>query len=89
MPEKVRERSALFHEALDRYLEPVVAGAEERALCARGLWHAAQLLVAGGRAEEARGALEEILKEFPDPDYLDRARDLLTRLNKKTQKETR
>lgn len=89
MPEKVRERSALFHEALDRYHEPVVAGAEERALCARGLWHAAQLLVAGGRAEEARGALEEILKEFPDPDYLDRARDLLTRLNKKTQKETR
>jgi tetratricopeptide (TPR) repeat protein len=77
------ERRLLINQALDQYLLPVVFFAELRAPCARGLWYAAELYRSLGENDQALVRAHEIVEQFPEPDYLSKAQELIKQLEKK------
>lgn len=85
MPEKRAERRKLINEALDQFLFPVAHHAELKDLCAEGLWQAASIYARLGRLEESRLRAREIIDHFPEPAYVEQARELLN--NQPNQEE--
>ncbi|MGF1678684.1 MAG: tol-pal system YbgF family protein [Candidatus Methylacidiphilales bacterium] len=83
MPEKRATREIELNRALDHYLFPVVAHPELRALCAEGLFQAAQILRHIGQEEDARLRATELIEFYPEPTYVGRARELLQQLKPK------
>lgn len=82
LPEKRDERDRLIQQALDAYLYPVAFHAELQKLCAEGLLNAAVLYARTGQTAEARQAAEELIAQYPEPDLVPKARDLLSKLKK-------
>jgi len=82
MPEKRSERNRLIQAVLDNYLYAAVFRADFPAMAAQGLYQAALMNVKIKDTEQARAELDEILKEFPEPEYVAQARDLLKKMDK-------
>jgi tetratricopeptide (TPR) repeat protein len=79
------QRAALLQQALDEFLFPVVFYPENQKLTARALWNAADLAARNDQTAPAALWAKEIVQEFPDPDYLARAKDLTQKLETKTK----
>ncbi|GAB4239079.1 MAG: hypothetical protein OHK005_00170 [Candidatus Methylacidiphilales bacterium] len=84
IPEKRSERAHLINEALNNALYPAVFHASFRKLSADGLFLAAQIYAKAGEPDRAVVALEEIIREFPEPELIPKAETLLNKLKPKT-----
>lgn len=87
MPEKRAERRRLIQAALDHYLYAAVFRPEFRELAAQGLYQAALLNVKINDPDQARIMAEEIIKEFPEPEFAAQAQELLQKMDKNSGKK--
>lgn len=87
MPEKRTERSRLIQAALDNYLYAAVFRPEFREAAAQGLYQAALLNVKINDLTQARFMAEEIVKEFPEPEFVAQAQELLQKMDKNSGKK--
>jgi hypothetical protein len=78
--DQINEHRRLYDEALDSYLYPVVLFPEQVPKTARGLWSAAELYLSAEDKARASVCAQEIVSQFPDPEYLPRAQDLLKKI---------
>ncbi len=84
IPAKRNERAHLINDALDHALYPAVFHASFRKLSADGLFLAAQIYSRAGEPDRAAVLLEEIIREFPEPELVPKAQDLLKKLKPQT-----
>lgn len=84
IPEKRSERAHLINDALDNALYPAVFHAGFRGLAAEGLLLAARIYQRSGEPDRATVLLEEIVREFPEPELVPQAQDLLKQLKPQT-----
>ena len=74
-------RQELYHRALDQFLKPHLFHATREEAAARGLFSAAELLLFGGEAGEAKARWEDLLKLYPETSFAAQAKERLTALN--------
>ena len=87
LPEKRIERNRLIQSALDNYLYAAVFRADFSGLAAQGLYQAALLNVKIKDFDQARIQAEEIIKEFPEPEYVTQAQELLQKMEKDSERK--
>lgn len=80
--EEVRpRREELYHRALDQFLNPHLFHATREEAAARGLHHAAELLLFGGERDEAKARWEDLLALYPATALAATARERLASLD--------
>lgn len=73
-------REDLYHGTLDQFLKPHLFHATREEAAARGLHHAAEVLLFGGEREEAKARWEDLLALYPDSSHAATARERLAAL---------
>lgn len=81
MPKQIAERKRLLDEALDGFLLPAAMHPEFTSPTARGLYRAAEIFAHLGKPDDARARLREIIDYFPDPEWRERAQNLIKKLD--------
>jgi hypothetical protein len=84
IPAKRNERALLIQDALDHALYPAVFHAEFQSLAAQGLFLAAEVYQRIGDPDRAAVVLEEIVREFPEPELVPKANELLKKIKPKS-----
>ncbi len=82
MPKQMAERQDHIDAALNGFLLPAAMHPEFTSATARGLYRAAEIYRHLDKKDDARTRLREIIDYFPDPEWLERARELLNKLDR-------